>query len=227
MLKQYKKLLIITSIIMLLPIIIGLFLWDRLPEQIPIHWNLQGNVDGWGGKGVVVFGLPALLIAIHWVCVIASTADPKHKNYHPKAISLVLWICPVVGLCLSSITYATAMGYELQQFKIAAPLLMGIMLIATGNIMPKCRQSFTLGIRTPWTLSSEENWNKTHRFGGKVWVGAGVLILLLAFLNILWIPLVLLFAATLAPVLYSYFYYRKHPAADSPNEEGGNYGNKK
>ena len=209
MIKKNKKLLILTSIVILIPALIGLLLWNRLPEQIPYHWDINGNIDNWCSKAFAVFGTPALLLALHWVCMLASSADPKHKNYHPKMIMLVLWICPVIGLVLSTLVYAVALGYPLR-VEIIMPLLVGLMFLIVGNLLPKCRQTYTMGIKLPWTLASEENWNKTHRFGGKVWVIGGVLTMATAFFGNFWLLLVILVVMVVVPTLYSYLYYRKH-----------------
>lgn len=209
MIKQNKKLLVLTSIVMLIPTAIGLLLWNRLPEQIPSHWDINGNVDSWSSKAFTVFAFPAMLLALHWICVLASCADPKHKNYHPKMITLVLWICPVIGLVLSTLVYAAALGYQLKM-AVIMPLLVGVMFIIIGNLLPKCRQTYTMGIKLPWTFASEENWNKTHRFGGKVWVIGGVVTMATAFLGSFWLLLCVLVVMVAAPTVYSYLYYRNH-----------------
>ena len=209
MIKKNKGTLILTSIVILIPIIIGLLLWNKLPEQIPTHWNIDGEVDGWSSKTFAVFGLPAFLLVIHWICVFASTADPKSKNYHPKMIQLVLWICPVLGLVLGSLAYAVALGYTLN-VQIIMPLLVGLMFLIVGNLLPKCRQSYTIGIKLPWTLASEENWNKTHRFSGKVWVIGGVFTMASAFIGSFWILLGVLVVMVALPIIYSYRYYSKN-----------------
>ncbi|MBQ7050098.1 MAG: SdpI family protein [Firmicutes bacterium] len=209
MIRRNKGILIITSIIMLIPVVIGLLLWNQLPAQVPSHWGINGEIDGWSSKAFVVFGLPVLLLAIHWVCVIASSADPSSKNYHPKMLTLVLWICPVLSLILNSLVYATALGYSLN-IEIIMPLLVGLMFVIVGNLLPKCRQSYTMGIKLPWTLASEENWNKTHRLGGKVWVIGGVLTMATAFLGSFWVLLAVLIIMVAVPTIYSYRYYAKY-----------------
>ena len=199
---------------MLIPMFIGLLLWNQLPEQIPSHWNIHGEVDGWSSKAFAVFFFPALLMAIHWVCVFASCADPKAKNYHPKMIRLVLWICPVLSLLLNSMVYATALGYQLS-VEIIMPLLVGLMFLIIGNLLPKCRQSYTMGIKLPWTLANEENWNKTHRFGGKVWMAGGVMIMATAFMGSFWLLIAAMVVMVAAPTIYSYCLYRKQTKFES------------
>ena len=212
MIKKNKVTLIVTSLIMLIPIFVGLLLWEKLPEQIPSHWDINGNIDGWSSKGFAVFFFPALLLAIHWLCVFASCADPKSKDYHPAMIRLVLWICPVLSLLLNSMVYAAALGHQLS-IEIIIPLLVGAMLIIVGNLLPKCRQSYTMGIKLPWTLASEENWNKTHRFGGKVWVAGGILIMASALWGSFWLLLAVVAVMVIAPTTYSYLLYRKQQKA--------------
>ena len=213
MIKRNKGTLILTTLMMLIPMLIGLLLWNRLPEQIPSHWGIDGEIDGWSSKAFAVFGFPCLLLALHWVCVLASCADPKAKNYHPKMLQLVLWICPVLSLVLNSLVYATALGYPLE-VQILMPLLVGLMFLIVGNLLPKCRQSYTLGIKLPWTLHNEENWNKTHRFGGKLWVIGGVITMATAFLGSFWILLAVLIVMVAAPTIYSYSLYRKQSKAE-------------
>ena len=209
MFKQYKKTLIITSLILLIPMIAGLLLWNQLPDPIPTHWGINGEVDGWSSKPFAVFGLPILMLVMQWVCVLASTADPKYKNYNPKMLRLVLWICPAISLIVNGMVYAAALGYELP-IETIMPLLVGAMFVVIGNWLPKCRQTYTMGIKLPWTYASEANWNATHRFGGKVWVLGGVITMLTAFWSNFWILMIILALMVIAPTLYSYLYYCNH-----------------
>lgn len=209
MIKRNKGMLILTSIIILVPMLAGLLLWNRLPEQVPIHWGVNGEVDSWAGKGFAVFALPAMMLGFHWICALASSLDFKSQEHSPKILLLVLWILPVLSLVLCSLVYATALGYSLN-IQIVMPLLMGLSFLIFGNLLPKCKQSRTLGIKLPWTLASEENWNMTHRFGGKVWVVGGVIIMATAFLGAMWICFVILALMVIIPTVYSYVYYRKH-----------------
>ena len=208
MIKKYWKTLLITSIIILLPIAAGLILWDRLPEQVPMHWGPSGEVDGYGSRATFVFVMPAVMLAFHWLCMIATSADPKKKNHSDKTMTLVLWIIPVIEIMLSIITYMTVLGYGVR-VEIVVPAFMGLLLVVIGNYLPKCKQTYTVGIKIPWTLNSEENWNKTHRLAGWVWTICGALIVATAFTGIFWLPLLFLLPMILIPVLYSYILHRK------------------
>lgn len=209
MIKKYKRTLILTTLVLLIPMLVGLLLWDRLPDPMPSHWNIDGEVDGWSSKSFAVFGLPALMIALQWVCIFASTADPKFQNYNPKMFKLAFWICPAIGLLLCCMVYPAALGYTVP-IETIMPLFLGALFIVVGNWLPKCKQTYTMGIKLPWTLDNEENWNATHRFGGKVWFFGGLLTMLTAFWGSFWLLMVILAAMVILPTIYSYLYYRKH-----------------
>ena len=208
MIRKYWKLLLITSLVQLLPVLVGLILWDQLPAQIPTHWNTVGEVDGWSSKAFAIFGLPGIMLAVQWLCALGTGADPKKANHSEKVLQLVLWIIPVLSLVLFTITYAVAMGKEVR-VELVMPVLFGLMFTIIGNYMPKCKQNYTIGIKIPWTLSSEENWNRTHRFAGRLWVVCGLAIILTGFLGGAWLFLVAALLMVLAPMIYSYILYRK------------------
>ena len=203
MIKKNLKTLIITSIVILLPILAGVFLWDKLPEQIPFHWNANGEVDGWGSKPLAVFGMPAILLAFQWLCVLGTSADPKKANHSEKIIQLVLWIIPVISVAVHAMVYMTALGAEVR-VEVIMPILVGLVLTIIGNYLPKCKQSYTIGIKIPWTLNSEENWNRTHRFAGRLWVVCGLALMLTGFFGGFWVFLPIVLVMVAAPMIYSY-----------------------
>lgn len=212
MLKKNKTMIIITTLVALLPILVGLLLWDQLPEQIPSHWGIDGEVDSWSSKSFAVFFLPLMVAGIHLVCVFASSLDPKHHAYEGKMLQLVLWICPVLSLVISSLVYTYALGYDFLDIPFIMCLLVGIVFIIVGNYLPKCRQSYTMGIKLPWTLNDEENWNATHRFGGWLWMIGGAAFLAVTAMDSMstMFTLVIIAAMVLLPTAYSYLYYRRH-----------------
>lgn len=210
--KKYMKLFIITGIITLLPIVIGLLIWDILPEQIPVHWNINGEVDNYLQKEAHVFGMPLLMLFIHCICFFATRVDPKSDNISRKPIQLVLSICPLLSIGLTSFTYLYVLGYNINigTFVIA---LLGVLFIFIGNYLPKCKQNYTIGIRIPWTLNDEENWNKTHRLGGKVWTVCGILMIPIAFIpdsKLMFVVFTIVTVAMiLAPIAYSYVIHKR------------------
>ncbi|MBR4863683.1 MAG: SdpI family protein [Oscillospiraceae bacterium] len=202
------KTLVITSVVILLPILLGLFLWNQLPEQLPIHWNAKGEVDGWTGKAFGVFGMPLIMLALHWLCAFATGADPKKAAHSEKVMSLVLWLIPTLTLLLVSLTYATALGAAVR-VEIFINIFLGLLFTIIGNYLPKCKQNYTIGIKLPWTLNSEENWNKTHRMAGKLWMACGVVMILTSFLGLFWLFAIVALVMVLVPLIYSYGLHRK------------------
>lgn len=208
MIKKNLPKLIITSLIILIPIVIGLILWDKLPDQVPMHWNAQGEVDSYGTKFQAVFLMPLVLVAFHWICILGTSLDPKKQNINDKMVTLVLWIIPIISLLCNSMMYATALGHKVN-VEIIMPLFMGALFVVIGNYMPKCKQSYTVGIKLPWTLDNEENWNKTHRLAGFLWVISGVIIMATAFLGAFWLFFIVLIPMVVVPFVYSYLLYKK------------------
>lgn len=212
MLKNNKVKLIISSVLIVLPVLIGIIFWDELPERIVTHWGPDGNADGWSSRAFAVFVLPLFMLAVHWLCVFFTARDPKNRNQNKKVFGLVIWICPVVSIFANGIVYAAAFGKKLN-VNIIMMLLMGLMFTAIGNYLPKCKQNRTIGIKVKWALESEENWNATHRMGGKVWVAGGLLMMACVFLPeslIPWALIAIMPILAFVPVIYSYVYYRKH-----------------
>jgi len=208
MIKRTWKTLVITSVMILLPILAGVILWDRLPEMIPSHWNAAGEIDGHSSKPFAVFGMPLIMLGFQWLCVLGTAADPKKHNHSDKILHLVLWIIPIINTLLSALTYAAALGKAVKM-EMIMPVFVGLVLAIVGNYLPKCKQSYTIGIKIPWTLSSEENWNRTHRFAGRIWVAGGLLLMLTGFVGGFWIFLGVVLVMVFAPCIYSYILHRK------------------
>ena len=211
MLKKHLKTLIITTIVALLPIVAGLILWDRLPEQLPMHFNAAGEVDGWAPKLAAVLGMPAFFVAVQWLCAVGSfKMDPKARNLNDKMMVFVLWFIPVLSVLMHALVYCTALGMEMN-VQIVIPLVMGLLFIVIGNWLPKCKQTYTLGIKLPWTLHDEDNWNRTHRFAGPVWVVCGIIIVAGDLVGgaFLWVMLAAFLVMIFAPTVYSYLLFKR------------------
>lgn len=211
MLKENKGTIILTTLITAAPVLLGLLLWSRLPDTIATHFDFAGTPNGWSGKPFAVFGLPAILVACQLLCTFGTMLDPRKKNIQKKMFRLVLWICPVISVLVCGCVYLYALGYGVDMGRICG-LLVGMLFIIIGNYMPKFRQTYTMGVKTPWALADEENWNRTHRFGGRLWMAAGVVFLALTMLgamNTVW-TLVMILVVALLPVLYSLLYYLRH-----------------
>jgi uncharacterized membrane protein len=148
------------------------------------------------------------MLAMHLFVIISTLADPKRQNHPGKMLHIVYWLVPVMSVVLTAVTYYTGMGKDIPMETIA-PIIAGILFIALGNYMPKCRQNYTIGVKLPWTLNSEENWNKTHRLAGLVFVFGGTVVTVLGFFGLTWPLLAVLPILIIVPSVYSYILYRK------------------
>ena len=215
MLKKYGKILLISSLLILLPIAVGLALWNQLPATMNIHWNAAGEADGTAGRALAIFFIPLLMLAMHWFCVFISHITNKDNDQNDKAMKIVLWLIPVLTNTVMAAMYAGSLGLEIDMSKIIF-VPMGILFIVIGNFMPKVRRNSSLGVKTPWALADDENWYATHRFAGKVWCFGGILMLPLCFLPSVWgfvVMFVAIFALALSPAVYSWWFYKKQQAA--------------
>ncbi|MBQ8322053.1 MAG: SdpI family protein [Clostridia bacterium] len=211
MIKNNKTALIISSVLILLPSLFGIVLWNDLPDTMVSHWGPDGTPDGYMGKAMAVFLVPLILLALQWLCVLVTSKDTKNKNQNKKVMGMVLWIIPAISIVTNGIMYAIALGAQLSVQLVIVPVL-SLTFALVGNYMPKCKQNNTIGIKTAHTLADEETWNVTHRLAGKLWFFGGLLSLSFVFLpTMLCLFAVVLCAITLGavPAVYAYFYYQK------------------
>lgn len=198
--KKISKLTVITTLITLLPIVLGIALYDRLPEVVATHWNIHNRPDGWSSRAMAVFGIPCIMAALNLVC--GGATDRLQSEGVPKRVlALCRWIIPVLSLILVPVMLYSAMGVSFDMGRIVCSIL-GIMFIIIGNYLPKCRRNGVVGIKIPWTLSSDENWDKTHRFAGFVWIVCGAAAIVGGWTKPV-VVIVALVAMILLPVVYS------------------------
>ena len=214
MILKNKKLLVITSLLTLLPIPVGLLLWDKFPETMAIHFGFTGQADGFASVPFAVFVLPLCLLLGHWVCIFFTALDKGNKNRNQKLQTIVLWVIPLIGNLSCLGIYALSLGWEFSP--VAWTMIpMGILFAVIGNYLPKTRMNSTMGIKIYWTYTSEANWNATHRFGGKVWLIGGIIIALCGLLPHGWavsIMLVSVMILVVLPIIYSWRFYKQEKA---------------
>ncbi|MBQ7289226.1 MAG: SdpI family protein [Clostridia bacterium] len=212
MIKENKWKVILSSIVIILPSLVGLALWKRLPDSMLTHWGADGNADGFSAKSVAIILLPAILLGLHLLCLFFTSLDKKQRGQNKKALGIIFWIVPFISLFANGVMYSAALGRDFD-FQFFMPVLLGLLFVFIGNYLPKIKQNRTLGIKISWALNNAENWNKTHRFGGKLWVAGGLVMLLSTFLPInlmVTVVVAIVLAMVIIPVIYSYNIYRKH-----------------
>ncbi len=212
--KQNKGKLILSCIIILLPIVVGLLLWDKFPDTMTTHWGADGTANGFGSKAYAVFVLPCIMLVVHLICIAFVFADKKNRDQNPKVLNLIFWIAPFSSCYAGGIIYAASLGLEISIMSVTLAMS-GLLFVFFGNYLPKCKQNSTLGIRIAWTLNDKENWDKTHRLAGKVWVIGGLMLLFTIFLpgNIaLFVMFVGITILVAIPLCYSYSLHKKKKA---------------
>lgn len=190
----------------------GFSLYNCLPEQIPTHWNIQGQVDGWSSKNFAVFFFPAITLGLYLLLLFLPLIDPLRENYQKFSnvyygirLALILFMA-----LLYFYTLLAGLGFEMNINYFIVPLMSGLFVVL-GIFMPRIKKNWFCGIRTPWTLQSDEVWEKTHKYAGKVFINIGILS---AFTMVLgrsafWVFMIIVIVGALSPVVYSYLLYRK------------------
>ena len=205
----YNILIIIASFL------VGILSYNKLPDIIPMHWNFAGEIDGYGSKFIGTFIMPLIMIVIWLGMIYLPKIDPKKENYNKfdKSYKLFQSILLTFFFIIQIIVVLSAMDYDISINKIM-PILCGILMILIGNYLPKAKSNFFYGIKTPWTLSNEVSWRKTHRLGGKLFVLSGLISIVSQFIfsaNISGIIFfVCIFIAAVIPTVASYFYAKNN-----------------
>lgn len=221
MIKRNKVKLIISSLVILIPMLFGAFAGKILPAEIAVHWGFDGKADGFMNAKAVFFILPGILLALHWGCMFLEAAVNKNVEQNKKVTEIAYWIVPAISLLSCGVITLTAFGYTANIFAFVF-IFLAALFIVIGNYMPKATRNITTGIKVRWTLASDENWNATHRFAGKVYVIIGVLCLLaipLPHKVFPFVALALILCCAVLPLLYSYLFYRKQVAEGKITKE--------
>lgn len=207
--KVSKRTLIITSLVTLVPMLVGISQWDKLPDVMATHFGFNNEPNGWTSKGFTVFGIPLVLAALQLICVYGTSKDPRKTFHSNKLANLVLWIIPVISVVMLGATYMYNMEMPVDIGMVCLSIL-GVLFMILGNYLPKCRRNYFVGIRLPWTLQDDANWNYTHRIGGFVFVIMGLIFVVNAFVFSKVISVVAMVAGVLIPSVASFVYYKKH-----------------
>lgn len=205
---------------------VAAYLYPNLPDQIPTHWNIEGEVDDYTAKpwGVVIMPLAAIFVFV--VMRLIPIISPKGFRTDNFMDVVNVFTVAIVGF-MSGVAVLVLLEANGQDVRINEMIFagVGLLFIVLGNYMGKVRKNFFIGIRTPWTLASDEVWSRTHRLGGKVFVLIGIFMMLNGFVRfpVQWLIASIVVVALL-PVIYSYVIYRQvegfsPDADDDPADE--------
>jgi uncharacterized membrane protein len=190
----------------------GLILSPQFPDPMPSHWNAAGEVDGYTSKFWGIWLMPLITLGLTLLLAFIPAIDPLKANieqfrglYNAFIIGFVAYMLYVYGL-----TLAAALGYQFNMTYMLLPVV-GLLFIGISFLIEKAKRNFFIGIRTPWTLSSDVVWEKTHKLGAQTFRIGGVLVIVSAFFGEsgFWLMMTALLFAALVPVVYSYFVFAK------------------
>jgi uncharacterized membrane protein len=196
----------------------GLLLWSRLPELMASHWNVSDQVDGYMSKFWGVFLLPLITLAMFLLFLVIPSIDPLKANIAQFREAFNLFIVLIVGfmLYIHGLTLAWNLGYT--NFRMSGAMLpaIGLLFVFIGFMLRRAKRNFFIGIRTPWTLSSDTVWNETHRIGAVLFIISGALAFIGGFfggMTAFWMMFAPILGSTLFLLVYSYVLYQRETRA--------------
>lgn len=202
----------ISSILCILPSLTSLFVYNKLPNKLPIHFDINGVADSYGNKLFVCIILPLIFCALNIILNIFINNDPYKKNHNKNLRTLIYFIIPTISLITTNLSILIGLGFNVN-VPIILNMFMSILFILMGLYLPKCKRNYTIGIKLPWTLNDEDNWIKTHKLSGYLWLICGfcnILITLIYKKESLPILLNSIIISTIVPCIYSFILYKKN-----------------
>lgn len=191
----------------------SIIVYSRLPARVPTHWNIRGQVDGYGPRWISTFLLPAMLLVVWGLLRFLPRIDPRRANYakmqgtYDLVVNLTLTLLAALHLVL----LGAVAGAPISIARVV-PALVGVSLVVIGNVLPRARPNWWFGIRTPWTLSNDRVWERTHRVGGYAMTAIGALAILASILGVTIASAAVGIAAAalgLGLIAYSYFAWKQ------------------
>jgi uncharacterized membrane protein len=193
----------------------SVWLYPSLPDRIPTHWNIKGQVDGYGSKQWSVFLMPAFMIGMLVFFYFLPALSPKHfevDTFRPTYLYIMVVVTALFAYLHLLILYAVWQSVmRKEQFDLGRPLIAGIFLMFAllGNVLGKVRRNFYIGVRVPWTLASDRVWNDTHRLAAWIMVASGLLGFIMTLIGVpIVYPIILLIGSAFIPVIYSFVHYK-------------------
>ena len=204
---------LVAPLLIVAAVAFSIAVWSRLPERMPVHWDLHGEVNGYGSRAHGAFLLPGLMLLIWLLMRFLPRIDPRRANYAKFADTYDLLVNSLVALfaVMHIALIGAALGWPISMERVA-PALIGLQFVILGNALPRARPNWWFGIRTPWTLSNDRVWARTHRVGGYLLTGAGVVLLVAAALPGAWtfaLGVAAVAAAGFGSLIYSYFAWKQ------------------
>lgn len=212
-----RNTLIVSLLLVVIAVVASGFVYARLPEQVASHWNVNDEVDGTMSRFWGAYLMPLISLGMLVLFLIVPSIDPLKANVEKFRAEFNLFIVLIIAfmLYLHGLTIAWNLGY--QSFKMSLAMLpaMGFLFVFIGWMMTKAKRNYFIGIRTPWTLSSDLVWDKTHALGGRLFMLAGVVVLFSGFFGVggILLMVIAILLSAFVPIIYSYVLYQQETKA--------------
>lgn len=199
-------------VIVITAFLISMYFYPLLPEKVPTHWNFKGEIDGYSGKLSGSLIMPITNLIMYILFIFLPALDPKKNNYKLFESTYIYfrYLFHIFFLAMHIMIIAASLGYIVNTTRL---VFFGISLLfmLMGNVMGRVKHNYFVGIKTPWTLASEEVWRKTHRLAALLWTAGGLIGIILSLLNINLglIFVIILILPSIIPMIYSYIIYKR------------------
>lgn len=198
-------------------------LYDKLPDALPVHWGLDGNADHYMAKPWGVYIYPIIIAAMLMLKVVLPAISPRAFAIEPftRTFNILMTALLLFSAYLMAVVYAHALGAAIPVGR-AVIAGVGVLFVVIGNFLGKVTKNFFIGIRTPWTLASDEVWFKTHRLGGWLLVLCGFVTVGVAIVGRFYpVAITALGIAIVVPIVYSLILGVRLDRADKRDELDG------
>jgi uncharacterized membrane protein len=215
---KLRPLVIVGSAAVIGMLILSAWAWPQIPDgaQVPIHWGIDGTPDGYGPKWLGLLGIPILTVLVVALLLVIPRFEPRRANLERSATAYVA-VGIAVTLFVTALHVAAVLAAlgENVNLGMVASIGIGLAFVVMGNYLGKTRSNWFFGIRTPWTLSSDRSWTRTHRLGGVAFVVIGLLVIVTALVAgpsvAIWVLLGGMAASVIGLLAYSYLVWRDDP----------------
>lgn len=199
--------------LIILGFLAGFYFYRHFPSLVPTHWNFQGEVNGYSRPFTAAFAIPLMMLGLYLIFTFLPYLDPKKEQYanfasvyhHFKDLIIVFLFVLYLMASLSGLGYKINISFWM-------PLLVGLLFVIIGFLLTKVKTNWFLGVRTPWTMSSEKVWARTHQLSNRVLIAAGLLIAATVLVPALFKTILFILAVALIIFglpIYSYYLYRQ------------------
>jgi uncharacterized membrane protein len=210
--KFFSGVFLVQLLIAVIMFVVGWYFYDKLPDLVPSHWNINGEIDAYLPKLTQIILFPCITLALAVLFQLISRIDPRKEKY-------VLFKKPWIVLQMSIVVFFAYLYFVTlyMAFYPLTPIIpfifggIGVLFVLLGNYLGKIKQNYFVGIKTPWTIDNEEVWNKTHRLGGWMFTVCGLIVFAEAFIQwqIVWVFIASVILTAIVPIVYSYLIFRK------------------